>query len=39
LQLMKNHFEVQTLAFDGHRKKNPHVQSQKILLELEPGDR
>ena len=39
LQLMKNHFEVQTLAFDGHRKRKPHVQSQKILLELESGDR
>ena len=38
LQLMKNHFEVQTLAFDGHKKKNPHVQTQKILLELESGD-
>ena len=39
LQLMKNHFEVQTLAFDGHRKRNPNIQSQKILLELESGDR
>lgn len=39
LQLMKNHFEVQTLAYDGHRKKNPHVQSQNILLELNVGER
>ena len=39
LQLMKNHFEIQTLAFDGHRKKNPNVQKQNILLELNRGER
>ncbi|XP_076810166.1 complement C1q tumor necrosis factor-related protein 4-like [Clavelina lepadiformis] len=39
LQLMKNHYEVQSLAFDGKRRKNPQVQNQQTVLQLDRGDR
>ncbi|XP_009860967.3 complement C1q tumor necrosis factor-related protein 4-like [Ciona intestinalis] len=39
LLLMKNNFEVQALAYDGHTRGNPRVQHQNLILELEQHDR
>ena len=39
LQLIKNYVEIQTLAYDGHVKKKPHGQTQKILLDLRQKER
>uniref|UniRef100_H2Z128 C1q domain-containing protein n=1 Tax=Ciona savignyi TaxID=51511 RepID=H2Z128_CIOSA len=39
LLLMKNNFEVQTLAYDGHSRGNPRGQHQSLILQLEETDR
>jgi len=39
LQLMKNKYEVQVLAYDGNQRKHHNTQKQNILLQLQPGDR
>ncbi|XP_078075696.1 complement C1q tumor necrosis factor-related protein 4 [Mustelus asterias] len=38
VMLVKNGYEVQATAFDGHRQKNRKVQSQSLMLRLDAGD-